>query len=64
MLVERKGRNATVVGTALVHKPGIEGGIVGDMGGKEVQGNHSLKIGSGSHEHDGPFMIVMMEEEV
>ena len=53
-----------MVGTALVHKPGIEGGIVGDMGGKEVQGNHSLKIGSGSHEHAGPFMIVMMEEEV
>jgi hypothetical protein len=52
MLVERNGRNATLVGTALVHKSGIEGGFGGsNSGGKEVQGSHGLKIGSGSHEH-------------
>jgi hypothetical protein len=64
MPIEQNGCNATAVGTALMHKTGIEGGIGGDMGGKEVQGSHSLKIGSGSHEHDGPFTVVAMEEEV
>jgi hypothetical protein len=44
MLVERNGGDAVAIGHRLVGVPGIEGGIGGDVGGKEAQGGDRADV--------------------
>src|SRR5438046_4762887 len=43
MLIERNGSDAAMQGSALVHVPGIEGGISGDVGGRSEEHTSELQ---------------------